>query len=85
MHYLEIELKIKGILADQLNLDISKIDLNSRLGDDLSMDSFNSIEIVFELEEEFKIKISDVEIVKARIVKDIVDYVVAQMGAKEKK
>ncbi len=84
MSYSEIESKIKEILADQLNLDKSKIDLNSRLGEDLGMDSFSSIEIVFELEEEFGITISDEEIIKAKVVKDIVDYVVVQMEAKEK-
>lgn len=85
MNYSEIELEIRKILAEQLNLDITKIDLNSRLGDDLGMDSFNSIELVFELEEKFGLKVSDAEIVKARIVKDIVDYVFAQMETKERK
>ena len=84
MSYLEIESKIKKILADQLNLDIDRINLNSCLSDDLGMDSFSSIEIVFELEDKFGIKISDAEIIKAKIVKDIVDYVVVQMDAKEK-
>ena len=84
MNYLEIEQKIKKILAEQLNLDISKIDLNSHLVDDLGMDSFNSVEIIFELEDNFLIKISDVEIMEAKTVKDIVDCVVVQMSAKEK-
>ncbi len=82
MDYNEIELEIRKILAEQLNLDISKIILEANLTPDLGMDSFNSIEIVFELEDKFEIKISDADIVKAKTVKDIVDYVVMQINAK---
>ena len=39
------------------------------------MDSFTSIEAVFELEEKFDLKISDEDISKAKTVKDIVDYI----------
>jgi len=65
-------------LADKLNLDTAKVNLHSDLTNDLGMDSFGSIEIMFELEEAFKIKIPDADISKAKTVKDIVDYISAQ-------
>ncbi len=82
MNYKEIELEVKKILAEQLNSNINNIDLNQNLVSDLSMDSFNSIEVVFELEEKFGIQIEDAKIVKAKTVKDIVDYVATQLTAK---
>ncbi len=82
MNYEEVSLEVRKILAKELNLEINKINLNSDLVSDLGIDSFSSIEVVFELEESFKIKISDAEIVKAKIVKDIVDYVTTQINAK---
>lgn len=75
----EIELKVKTVLADKLNVQIANVDLNSRLIDDLGMDSFGSIEMLFELEEAFNIKIPDTDIAKAVVVKDIVDYIAAKV------
>ncbi len=74
----EIEGKVKKILADKLTLTIDKIDINARLREDLGMDSFGSIEIAFELEDAFGIKIPDEDIVKVVIVKDVVDYIAAR-------
>ncbi|MGE5197651.1 MAG: acyl carrier protein [Deltaproteobacteria bacterium] len=79
--YAEKEQKVKAVLADKLNMDINKISLDSHLFDDLGMDSFGSIEIVFELEEKFGIKILETDIEKAKTVKDIVDYIVTRTAA----
>ena len=75
MDYSEVESKVKEVLAAKLNLGIDKIGSNSALVEDLGMDSFTSIEAVFELEEKFDLKISDEDISKAKTVKDIVDYI----------
>jgi acyl carrier protein len=83
MDYSEVEEKVKKILADKLNLEIGKIALNSQLVADLGMDSFGSIEIIFELEEKFGIKIMEGDVEKAKVVKDIVDYVSAQLENKQ--
>ena len=71
MQYSEIELTVKDILADKLDMDRNKINLNSDLFNELGLDSFGSIEIVFELEEKFDIKILEADIEKA---KRILDY-----------
>ncbi len=75
MEHSEIFEKVKDILVDKLELDRAKIGLESRLLEDLGMDSFGSIEVVFELEEKFGLKIPDEDIIQAKTVKDIVDYV----------
>ncbi len=82
MNYSEVESKVKDILADKLNLDKAKINLNSQLLEDLGMDSFATVETMFELEEKFGMKIPDEDISKAKIVKDVVDYLMARMEKK---
>jgi acyl carrier protein len=81
MDYSEIESKVKEILAGKLNFESGKIEPGSRLVEDLGMDSFSSIEAVFELEEKFDMKIPDEDIAKAKTVKDIVDYIAGRAAA----
>ncbi len=76
-----VELQVREILADKLNIDVSKINLNSLLIDDLGMDSFAAVETVFEFEDRFQLKIPDADIEKAKTVKDMVDYIVARTAA----
>jgi acyl carrier protein len=82
MSYPEVEKKVKEILADKLNIDIAKITPDSLLVDNLGMDSFGSVEMLFELEEKFGIKIPDADIEKAKTVKDIVDYMAEKTSVK---
>jgi len=75
MTYAEIETTVKEVLAKQLTMDIGKINLESRLVEDLGIDSFGSVEVAFELEEKFNIKIPDAALYEAKTVKNIVDYI----------
>lgn len=81
MTYGMVEATVKEILAKQLTMDVQKIQLESRLVEDLGVDSFGSVEIAFELEEKFEIKIPDAALYEANTVKDIVDYIAAQKAA----
>ncbi len=56
-----IEQIIKEILVQQLNIAIDRITLESRLMEDLGLDSFGSVELAFALEEKFELKISTFE------------------------
>jgi len=78
MDYSAVESQVKKIIAEKLNIDAGRINLDSRLVDDLAMDSFGSIEMAFELEEKFNIKIPDADIIQVKTVKDIVDYVASR-------
>ena len=75
MTYSEVEAIVKEVLAKQLTMDVSKINLDSRLIEDLGIDSFGSVEVAFELEEKFNIKIPDAALYEAKTVKNIVDYI----------
>lgn len=49
--------KVREIIADVLVIDEDEINLNSRLIADLSAESIDFLDLVFQLEKEFKIKI----------------------------
>lgn len=77
-----VEQTVKEVLAQQLNIDINTIKLESRLSEDLGLDSFGAVEMAFALEEKFGLKISDDAIYTAKIVQDIVDYISNQLAQK---
>ena len=82
MIYGEIEEMVKEILAKQLTMDTKNITLESRLVEDLGLDSFGSVEVAFELEEKFDLKIPDAALYEAKTVKNIVDYIASQKEVK---
>ena len=82
MIYSEVEAIVKEVLAKQLTMEAEKINLDSRLVEDLGIDSFGSVEVAFELEEKFDLKIPDETLYEAKTVKNIVDYIVSQKEGK---
>ena len=82
MTYGEVEVMVKEVLAKQLSMDAGKINLDARLVEDLGVDSFGSVEVAFELEEKFEMKIPDAALYDAKTVKNIVDYIASQKEGK---
>jgi len=80
-----IEGKIKEILAEKLKIDIEKIKPECNLVEDLGMDSFGSIEIIFEVENIFKIKVPNSALPEIKVVSDLLDYVKSQIDKTNKK
>ena len=74
-----IVLKVRKILEDELNADLSRLraedDLTRNLSFFFEYDSWASIEIVERLEEEFGIKITDAEAEKTHTIEDIINLV----------
>jgi acyl carrier protein len=66
--------KVKPIIAGQLNIDESKINLSSRIKEDLQADSLDATELVMALEEAFGIEIMDSDAEKMITVEDVVVY-----------
>lgn len=71
----QIEQKVREILSKKLNIELKQITPESRLAEDLGMDSFGAVELMFEVEEAFGLAIPDSDIEHIRTVKDIVVYV----------
>ena len=80
MNRAQIEDKVRAILVSKLNLEPAKISLESRLAEDLGVDSFGAVELMFEIEEAFGLKIADSDIQNVRTMGHIVDYVELWLG-----
>lgn len=70
-----MEAKIIEIVAEQLELDVDEITMDSAFISDLGADSFEVIELIETLEEVFGISISDKEADKIQTVGDAVAFV----------
>jgi len=64
--------KICEIICDKMDLETDQIDIDSTF-ESLEIDSLDMVEIVMDLEEEFKISIEDAEDLKT--VGDLVEFI----------
>lgn len=69
--------KIKEILADQLEVDVDKINENTDIKDDLSADSLDIVDLIMTIEDEFDVEIPDEEIENLSTVGSVVAYIEA--------
>ena len=78
---MDIEGKVKTIIAQHFQEDISKITREQKFIEDLGADSMQVVELVLSFEENFEIDIPDEDTEKIRTVGDAIDYI----GAHAKK
>jgi len=71
----EIEEKIKEVISESIGIDKEKITSGSKLRDDLGMDSFAGIELIYGAEDKFGISILDDEAEKLVTINDLVELV----------
>lgn len=67
--------KIKAIIVDKLDVDESKITMDTDILKDLEADSLDAVEVILGVEEEFGIEIPDDAADRFSTVSDIVKYV----------
>lgn len=67
--------KVAGIIAKELNAEVSSITMDTRLVEDLGADSLDAVEIMFALEEEFGLEIDDESAQNIKTVGDLVNYI----------
>ncbi|MGL6292451.1 acyl carrier protein [Eubacterium aggregans] len=65
--------QVQGIIAEQLDIPVDKISLESNLLENLEADSLDIIELVMAFEEEFDMKIPDEDLEKIKTVADIIE------------
>ena len=78
----QIEQKVKEIIAQKLAVPIEQVLPESRLIEDLKVDSFGAVELMFEIEEAFGLNIPDSDLERVRSVQDIVGYVTEWLAKK---
>lgn len=66
--------KLKEIIADQLSVDESEIELSTSFKDDLGADSLDLYELVMALEEEYGCEIPADDVTAMATVEDVVNY-----------
>jgi acyl carrier protein len=66
--------KVREIVARKLNVEPGRVQAETRLAEDLGVDSFGALELMFEIEEAFELKIADDDIEHIRSVNDIVQH-----------
>ena len=66
--------KMKEIIAEQLSVDESEIELSSNFKDDLGADSLDLFELVMALEEEYDVEIPQEDLASINTVEDVINY-----------
>ena len=75
----EVLEKVKGIIAELLDIDAAEITAESRFREDLEADSLDLVELIMEFEEAFGSEISDEDAQKITTVGEAVKYVSERM------
>jgi acyl carrier protein len=71
----DLEDRVKQILTNRLGIPPSDITTESKLVDDLGMDSLDAVELAIATERDFAVAISDEEVAKLVTVADIIALV----------
>jgi len=67
--------KIKELLAKQLRVELSEINENTDIMDDLGADSLDIVEMLQTIETDFGLVIPDEDVQGLRTVGDVADYI----------
>jgi acyl carrier protein len=73
---MKIAEKVKKLIAEKLDVDISDVVPEASLIDDLGADSLAIVELIMTMEEEFDIEVPDEDAEKLATVKEAVAYII---------
>ncbi|MCP4151683.1 MAG: acyl carrier protein [bacterium] len=75
----EILAKVKGVVAEKLNVGEDQVTKDAKFVEDLGADSLDQVELIMALEDEFELKIPEDEAEKLSYVGAAVDYIVEKL------
>ena len=74
-----IEERLKKAITSVIAIEESEFDLNASLVGNFNADSFDLVEIIMNIEDEFKIKIPPDDMVNFTTVREMRDYITAKL------
>jgi len=73
--------KFKGIVVEQLGVELTQVTPEASFVDDLNADSLDLVELIMAFEEEYSMEISDEDAEKIGTVGQAWDYIQDKVGA----
>ncbi|MCP5101918.1 MAG: acyl carrier protein [bacterium] len=74
----EILTKVKGVVAEKLNVGEDQVTSDAKFVEDLGADSLDQVELIMALEDEFELKIPEEEAEQLVTVGAAVEYIVSK-------
>lgn len=75
----EILAKVKGVVADKLNVGEDQVTADAKFVEDLGADSLDQVELIMALEDDFELKIPEEEAEQLSTVGAAVEYIVSKL------
>jgi len=72
---MNIEARVRSIVAEQLGVSDEEVKTDSRFVEDLGADSLDLVELIMAMEEEFEAEIPDEEAERIQTVGDAIRYI----------
>ena len=72
--------KFRGIVAEQLGVELDQVTPDASFVDDLNADSLDLVELIMAFEEEYSLEISDEDAEKIQTVGQAWDFVQEKLG-----
>ena len=67
--------KVKEMLSNQLNIEVDKINENSKIVEDLGVNSIGLVYLAVAVEEEFEVDMANASLESFKTVQDVIDYI----------
>lgn len=74
---------IKKAISEEFFVDEELIKEDSRLKEDLGIDSLASMQLILDLEQEYAIRVENEEVMNIETVKDVIDLLKKKAGDEE--
>ncbi len=78
MTKLLLEEQVFTTIAKKLQLDVKILSRDTYFRNDLGLSSLRSMQLVCDIEDEFKIEIDEVDIIKLQTIGQLIDYIAAK-------
>jgi acyl carrier protein len=75
----QIEIEVKQIISKELGVEIENVTNDKKLIEDLGVDSFAAVELIFVLEDKTGLEIANRDIMGVKTVGDIIDYIALRL------